>query len=217
MNTIFKYNANVKYSTKDLKNGYKSNNYSLVDVHLDEKGPSVKIQLPNIFKDHHIVAQLSPTTIGYDEWPLSLALWRKFDKSHGKYKPELKEYFHMYLCQLNFAIFSVTNALGISWQHLNHLSLLLRAVYRIRVYFHVPLILHELGISLPLEDGFRKVKNAYIKSAYYSICDDYGVDADETWVHGDWLYMTDYAIFGDEVKATERSTRQSFTMNNYTV
>ena len=25
-----------------------------------------------------------------------------------------------------------------------------------------------------------KVKNAYIKSAFYNICDDYGVDADET-------------------------------------
>ena len=96
MNTIFKYNANAKYSTKDLKGGYNSNNFSLLDVYLDEKGTSVKIQLPNIFKDPHIVAQPTPTTVGYDEWPLSLALWRKFYNSHGKYKPELNEYFHMY-------------------------------------------------------------------------------------------------------------------------
>ena len=60
MNTIFKYNANAKYSTKDLKGGYNSNN-------LDEKRTSVKIQLPNIFKDHHIVAQPTPTTVGYDK------------------------------------------------------------------------------------------------------------------------------------------------------
>ena len=57
MITIFKYNANAKYSTKDLKGGYNSNN-------LDEKRTSVKIQLPNIFKDHHIVAQPTPTTVG---------------------------------------------------------------------------------------------------------------------------------------------------------
>ena len=57
MNKIFKYNANAKYSTKDLKGGYNSNNFSLLDLHLDEKEPSVKIQLPNIFKHHHIVAQ----------------------------------------------------------------------------------------------------------------------------------------------------------------
>ena len=67
MNKIFNYNANAKYSTKDLKGVYNSNNFSLLDVYLDEKGPSVKIQLPNIFKDHHIVAQPTPTTVGYDK------------------------------------------------------------------------------------------------------------------------------------------------------
>ena len=56
MNKIFKYNANAKYSTKDLKGGYNSNNFLLLDVYLDEKGLSVKIQLPNIIRDHHIVA-----------------------------------------------------------------------------------------------------------------------------------------------------------------
>ena len=79
------------------------------------------------------------------------------------------------------------------------------------MYFHVLLILHDLGISLPHEDGLNKVKNAYIKSAYYSICDDYGVDADETWMHGDWFYTTDYGIFGNEVKATERSPPDDLT------
>ena len=28
----------------------------------------------------------------------------------------------------------------------------------------------------------KKVKNAYIKSAYYSTCDDYGVDPTEKWM-----------------------------------
>ena len=54
MNTIFKCNANVKYSTKDLKGGYNSNNFSLPKVYLDEQGPSVNIQLPTIFKDHKL-------------------------------------------------------------------------------------------------------------------------------------------------------------------
>ena len=69
--------------------------------------------------------------------------------------------------------------------------------------------MHELGILLPHEDGFSKVKNAYINSAYYSICDDYGIDANETWMHGDWFYTTDYGIF--EVKATERSPLGNLT------
>ena len=73
MNPIFKYNGNTKSSTKDLKGGYNSNNFSLLDVYLDEKGPSVKIQLLNIIT-------LSPAAVGYDEWLLSNALWMKFYK-----------------------------------------------------------------------------------------------------------------------------------------
>ena len=96
-----------------------SNNFSLLNVYLDEKGPSVKIQFPSIFKDHDIVAKPKPITAG-DERPLSLALWRKVCHSHGKYKPELNEYFHMYQYQLNFAMSAATSALGVSWQHLNH-------------------------------------------------------------------------------------------------
>ena len=124
----------------------------------------------------------------------------------------------MYHCQLNFAMFAVTSALGISWQNFNEPNLLARSVYRFHVYFHVRLILHELGTSLSHEDGFSKVKNSYIQSAYYRICDDYGVDADETWMYGDWFYMTDYAIFGHDVKTTERSRPDNFTpMDHYTV
>ena len=67
----------------------------------------------------------------------------------------------MYRCQLNFAMFCVTSALCISWQHLNHSNLLVHAAYRFHVYFHVRLILHELRISLRHEDGFSKVKNDY--------------------------------------------------------
>ena len=58
MNTIFSYNANAKYSTKDLKGGHDSINFSLLDIYLDEKGPSIKIQHSNI-KDLRIVAKPS--------------------------------------------------------------------------------------------------------------------------------------------------------------
>ena len=86
----------------------------------------------------------------------------------------------MYRCQLNFALFCATSAFSISWQHLNHLNLLVRSVYRFHVYFHIRLILNDLGIPLQHEDGFSKIKNTYIKGAYYSVSDDYDVDANET-------------------------------------
>ena len=212
MNTLFKHNANAKYSIKDLKGVYNNNNFSLLNVYLDEKGTSVKIQLPNIIKDHHIIAKLK-ARIARDEWSLFLALWRKFYNSHGKYRPELNEYFHIYRCQLNFVMFAGTSALGISWQYLNHPNVLVCSVYSVHVQcsVHVRLILHELGIFLPYEDGFSKVKNAYIKGAYYSICDDHGVDANETWIYGDWFYTTDCVVFVHDVKVTERSPPDNLT------
>ena len=45
----------------------------------------------------------------------------------------------------------------------------------------------------------------YEDSAYYSICNEYGIDPAETWMYGDWSYTTDYAAFGHGVKATEKS------------
>ena len=112
---------------------------------------------------------------------------------------------------VNFALFCVTSALGISWQCLYHPNLLVCAVYRFYVYFQIRLMLHELSISLPHEDGFSKVKNFYIKSAYCSTCDDYGVDPTETWMYGDWFYKTDFAIFGHNVKVTEKSPSDDLT------
>lgn len=44
--------------------------------------------------------------------------------------------------------------------------------------------LHHLGIPLTHEDDFNKNKYAHIKSAYKSIFDDYGANADEIWING---------------------------------
>ena len=53
------------------------------------------------------------------------------------------------------------------------------------MYLHKRLILHDLGVPLPNEDGFSEVQNSYIKSDCSSIFDDYSVNANETWMHGD--------------------------------
>ena len=67
----------------DLKGEYTGSDFSLLDVFMNEKGPSAKIQLLNIFNDHHIVAKLDPTAVAYDEWLLYSALWMKFYNGHG--------------------------------------------------------------------------------------------------------------------------------------
>ena len=79
------------------------------------------------------------------------------------------------------------------------------------MYLYVQLILHDLGVSLPNEDGFSNVKNAYIKSDHYSVSDDYGVNSNKTRIYGDWFYLKDYVSFGHEVKATRKSPPDNLT------
>ena len=67
--------------------------------------------------------------------------------------------------------FCATSALGISWQHLNHPNLFVPSVYWFHMYFHVRIIPGHLGILMPHDDGFCKVKTSYVTSACYS--DDY--------------------------------------------
>ena len=78
-------------------------------------------------------------------------------------------------------------------------NVLVRSAYRFHLYVHIRLILHEMRISLPHEDGFLKVKNDFERSAYYSVCDQYDVDPDETWMYGEWFYTTDYGILVDNL------------------
>ena len=100
----------------------------------------------------------------------------------------------MYRCQLNLDTFCATKVLGISWQHLNYPNLFLRSANRFHVYFHVRIILHHFGIFLLQENGFSKVETSYIKSGYYNICNNYGVNADETWMNGDWFCTPKYGV-----------------------
>ena len=69
--------------------------------------------------------------------------------------PKLEEYFGFYRCQLNFAIYAATSALGISKQHLTQKSGLLGSVYRFHVYYHIRRILSLLGSPIPHEDGYK--------------------------------------------------------------
>ena len=117
----------------------------------------------------------------------------------------------MYRCQLILPCF-VSQVHLVFVGNISIIQTCLYAVFiRLHVYCHIRLILHDLDILLPQEDGFSKVKNSYIQSAYYSPCDAYSVDPTETWMYGDWFYTTDYAIFGHEVKTTERSPPDNLT------
>ena len=74
MNTLFNDNANAKYSTKDLKGGYRQQHLFIAESTLRWEKTLVKIQLQNIFKDHHIAAQPTFTTVGHYSLPFGKKL-----------------------------------------------------------------------------------------------------------------------------------------------
>ena len=47
------FHKNVKYSTKNLKGGYTGNDFLVLHLYLNEKGPSANVQLLHSFTDHH--------------------------------------------------------------------------------------------------------------------------------------------------------------------
>ena len=78
-------------------------------------------------------------------------------------------------------MFCARSVLDISKEKLIHPNLLVCSVYCFHVYFYVRFKLLRLRVSFSLEDSFKKVKNSYIKSAHFSVCDNYSVNTDETW------------------------------------
>ena len=82
------------------------------------------------------------------------------------------------------------------------------------MYLNVRIIYIIFGVLLPLQNGFSKVKSFYITSAYYCICDDYSVNADETWMNWDSFYTTTNGVSCDRGKTTERFFHQKI-VNQY--
>lgn len=107
--------------------------------------------------------------------------------------------------------------LGISRQHLHHPKLLVYSVYWFHVSFYVRIMQHHLGISLPHEDSSGKIKLSYTKSIYYSIFDDYGVNAHEIWMNGYWVVLiaSIYCFWCCTEDYKTFLTRQTYTIIYY--
>ena len=190
---MYKYNSNINYQP----NGGDWPGLAL-DLHKQKiyvnEFQYIDIAFENIFKEYVITSE--------DRWTLTTAMIIKF--SHRQ--PELKEYFMFYRCQLNFSIHCATTALGISSQHLTYVSELLKSIYKFHVYYHVRRILKRLDIPLPHTKTFSKYSNPYDWSAYYAICNEYGVNPNNLWLTGDWMYTNNNANFFDNGNTTTKST-----------
>ena len=78
--------------------------------------------------------------------------------------------------QLNFAVWCVSSACGVSSVHLNYRKHpMIRAVYCFHMYYHMRQVLKRLQTPLPHKTGFNTADNQYTESEFFKICEDYGV------------------------------------------
>ena len=78
--------------------------------------------------------------------------------------------------QLNFAVWYVSSACGISSAHLNYTRhQMIKAVYHFHMYYHVRRVLKRLQTPLPHETSFNAADNPYMSSEFLKICEDFEV------------------------------------------
>ena len=182
---IYKYNSNAKYNAKYYNTPKIDFSAQTIYINITD---SIKIRFPDLFTAYDIIANR-------DKVPMSDPRFNRLNASRGA--KTLDDYFMYFRCQLNFAIFCATTALGISYQHLTQGSPLMRSVYKFHVYYHIHRILKQLEVPLPHDVSFKKFANPYKKASYFEVCSEYGVDTNILFIRGGWYYEATNAIFGE--------------------
>ena len=88
--------------------------------------------------------------------------------------------FTIWQSQLNFAVFCVSSACGVSVEHLNAKEPMIRSIYHFHVYYHIRRILKIREIPLSYENSFNQYSNPYNHEKFIGICIEYGVSNDLT-------------------------------------
>ena len=70
----------------------------------------------------------------------------------------------------------------------------------------------RLDIPLPHTKTFLKFNNLYDLSAYHVICNEYGVNPDNLWLTGDWMYTNNNAnFFENDLKSTKKPPSSDYS------
>ena len=88
--------------------------------------------------------------------------------------------FTLWQTQLNFVVFYVSSACGVSIKHMNAKKPMIRSIYCFHVYYRIRRILKILEIPLPYENSFNQYNNPYNHEKFIKICGEYGVSNDLT-------------------------------------
>ena len=78
--------------------------------------------------------------------------------------------------QLNLALWCATCGCGISLAELDGYPKIIQGFIKFHVYFTTRRVLYELGVPLPDESAFSQTNNVYTKSAFSSLCNEFGVE-----------------------------------------
>ena len=77
--------------------------------------------------------------------------------------------------QLNLALWCATCGCGISLVEIDKWPKVVQGFLKFHVYFTTRRVLYELGVPLPDESAFSQTNNVYTKSAFSSLCNEFGV------------------------------------------
>jgi len=97
--------------------------------------------------------------------------------------------------QVNFATWCATTGCGVSvHDHLKgrydfapESARLSMSIFRFHVYYQTRRILHQLSAALPTDKSWNAFNNAYNHTAYQTICNEFGVDAQKATGGTQWL------------------------------
>ena len=167
MDRIYRYNPKVSYkpnegrylqlmSAKDL---YIQN--ITVSEH-DNHSDSFQVKFPNVFAN-------------YMNGGMRLEDEKYIDWDHY--------IFTLWQAQLDFVVFCVSSAFGVSVEHLNAKKAMIRSIYRFRVYYHIRRIFKIFEIPLPYENSFDQYNNPSNHEKFVHICSEHKVSNDITkWI-----------------------------------
>ena len=164
MDRIYRYHSDASYkpnggiylqliTAKDLY----IQNISVAEH--DGHSDSFQVKFPNVFS-HYLLGAVRVEDQRLKNW--------------DNYK------FTIWQSQLNFAVFCVSSACGVSVEHLNAKEPMISSIYRFHVYYHTRRILKTLEIPLPYENSFNQYNNPYNHEKFIGICSEYGVSNDLT-------------------------------------
>ena len=174
MNRIYRYNPSASYKANGERylQIMSATDLYIQNIAVSEHGnhrDSFQVKFPNVFTN-------------YPFGQTKIEDQRFVDCDHYR--------FTLWQTQLNLVVFSTSSACGISLEHMNAKTPMIRSIYiyiyiyiymyRVQVYYHIRRILKILEILLPYENMFNQYNNPSNNAKFIGICSEYRVYSDLT-------------------------------------